>query len=103
MDTIERIVQFEYFNELLIGVGALLVIIGVLKILGSSIKLLIWVAMACIGAFAVNFGMQRASLSVPVSLSEELKSLVGPGKALSANALQALCRKLDDSEAATQQ
>lgn len=95
MEWFEQLSRYEYFDEVLIVVGALLVIFGVLKIVGSSLKLLGWVALAGVGALAVMIGMEGGSFAAPAGLVEELRALTEPGKEISINALRTLCERVE--------
>ena len=87
--------DFEFANEILIVVGALMVLFGVMKILGSSIRLLLWVILAGIGGFAVAYGVERTGSDLPINLTQELRSFIGPGRELSVDAMRVLCDRLD--------
>ena len=91
----EEFLQFEFANEILMAGGALLVLIGVLKVLRNSLRVIFWVLLVGVGAFSVAYGMDRSSMAFPVSLSQELKDLVGPGREMSVEAMQLLCTRLD--------
>lgn len=97
MEWLRAFSEFEFFHELMILLGAILVLIAVLKILGSSIKLLGWVALAAIGVFAVMIGTERSGLALSDDLSGELRQLVEPGKELSVSAISRLCARLPDN------
>ena len=96
MEQWNAFLDFEFANEILIVVGALMVLIGVMKILGSSIRLLLWVLLAGLGGFAVAYGVERSGSDLPVSLSQELRSFIGPGRELSIDAMRVLCERLDN-------
>ncbi|MCH9673713.1 MAG: hypothetical protein K0U93_19895 [Gammaproteobacteria bacterium] len=98
MDSLEQLAQFEYFNEVLIVVGAIFVVIGVLKIVGSSLKLIGWVLLAGVGALGVAIGMERGSIGVPGSFTDDLRALAVPGKEISLQALQGLCERVEQAQ-----
>lgn len=96
MEIWEQFLNYEYANLVLIAAGALFLLIGILKILGSSIKLILWVLLAGLGGSALAYGLELSNL--PVNFSQELKDLAGPGKELSVEAMQSLCEKLNVTE-----
>lgn len=93
MEVWEQFLTYEFANVVLIAVGALLLLVGILKILGSSIKLILWVLLAGLGGSALAYGLELSNL--PVNFSQELKDLAGPGKDLSVEAMQSVCEKLN--------
>lgn len=56
--------EFQFANEVLILLGALLVLIGVVKIVRSSIKMLFWVLLSGLGAMSVAYGMNSSGLGM---------------------------------------
>lgn len=90
--------QQEYASYVLMIIGGLLILFGILRILGSSIKLLMWVMLVGIGAAAFNFGWERTSAGEEVSLSEELRELFGPGRDLTMDAMKRMCEKIDTGD-----
>jgi len=99
MEQWNNFLQFEYASEVLIIVGALMTLIGVMKILGSSLRLLFWVLLCGLGASAVTYGLERSGTEIPLNLAEELKAFVGPGRELSVDAMRVLCERLDNQPA----
>lgn len=93
MEYWQQFMQFEHANLALIAVGALLLLWGILKILGSSIKLVLWVIMAALGGTAVAYGLELSNF--PINVSQELRDLVGPSRELSVEAMRNICEKLD--------
>ncbi|MBF0124594.1 MAG: hypothetical protein HQL60_04585 [Magnetococcales bacterium] len=87
--------QPETVTWLLIGCGALLALVGVFKIIGNGISLLIWVMLVLVGLSGVHLGLKRQSLPLPLDMTK-LEQMFEPGKALSRDALRALCRQLTD-------
>ena len=100
MEELQKFLSFEYADEVMIAVGAFLVFIGVTRIIRSSLTMVFWVALSGLGVASVSYGMNRSAIDLPflddpkASLAE-LVELVGPGKALSADALNVLCERLD--------
>ena len=93
--------QFEYANEVMLVVGALLVFIGALQIVRSSLKLLFWVLIAGVGAISATYGMQQSSYDLPSFNTTRfngtsLSDLVA-GK--DQDVLEYLCQKLETPDA----
>jgi len=96
MEHWEQFLQYEYANMVLLVLGALLFLWGVLKILGSSIKLILWVLIAALGGSAFAYGLELSN--VPINVTQELQDLVGPGKDLSVDAVRGICERIDSGE-----
>ncbi|ASJ72969.1 hypothetical protein [Granulosicoccus antarcticus] len=92
--------KFEYANEVLIMLGALLVFIAALQIVRSSLKLLFWVLIAGCGAISASYGMQQSPYDLPSlntgALSGARLSDLVAGK--DQDVLEYLCQKLDSPE-----
>lgn len=89
--------QFEYANEVMLVVGALLIFIGALQIVRSSLKLLFWVLIAGAGAVSATYGMQQSPYDLPsfnttTFNGTSLSDLVA-GK--DQDVLEYLCQKLE--------
>jgi len=93
----ESFEQLEYSNELLVIIGALLLLIGVMKIIRSGLKMFFWVVLCAVGAGAIAYGNKNSTVDLPFNNSNQISEYVGAGKDLSADALELLCRKLDDT------
>ncbi|MBF0160193.1 MAG: hypothetical protein HQL58_11795 [Magnetococcales bacterium] len=90
--------QSETVTWLLIGLGGLLALIGVFKIIGSGISLLVWVMLMIVGLSCVHLGLKQQSLiSIPTDMAKQLEQMIEPGKMISRDALRAMCRQLDGS------
>lgn len=95
-----KLLGFEYINEIIIGVGALFVLIGFFKIVRNGLRIVLWIALTVAGGFGVAYGLDRSSNSVTIDLSDKLGSLVEPGKEFLIKKLQNACRILDISDSA---
>lgn len=95
-----ELLGFEYINEILIGVGVLLVVIGLFKILRNGLRIVLWIALTVVGGFGVAHGLDRSSNSVTIDLSDKLGPLIEPGKEFLIEKLQNACRILDTSDSA---
>jgi len=91
----EQFLSFQYANEILIGCGAILVLIGVMRIIRSSLRLAFWVFLSGIGVAAVSYGMNGSTIDLP-GTNGSLADLVNQGADIPADALKVLCLKLDD-------
>ena len=95
----------EYWNEfralpysdtILVGAGALITLLAVIRIVQSSLKMFLWVLLAGLGLAAVAHGSGRAPWEPRLS-GVRIADVVGPGKEMSLDVLQLLCIKLDES------
>ena len=93
--------QFEFANEVMLVVGVLLVFIGALQIVRSSLKLLFWVLIAGVGAISATYGMQQSPYDLPsfntTTLNGSNLSDLVAGK--DRDVLEYLCQKLDTADA----
>lgn len=87
-----------YSDELLIGIGAMLLIVGVLRIIKSSATMLIWVTLSGLGLAGISQGLDRNPLQLVANQTNPVSGYINTGKELSADALSILCRKLDETE-----
>lgn len=90
--------NMAYSDELLIAVGALLLIFGVIKIVKSSLTMLFWVVLSGLGITAISQGLDQSPFQMAAANKDQLSEYVGAGKEMSADVLNVLCRKLDESE-----
>jgi hypothetical protein len=91
----QQFLQFEFSNEVLMICGAMLVLIGVMRIIRSSLRLVFWVFLSGIGVAAVSYGMTGSAIDLP-GTNGNLTDLVGQGKDIPIDALRVLCLKLED-------
>jgi len=92
----EQFLQFEFANEVLMVVGAVLVLIGVMRIIKSSLRLVFWVLLSGIGVASVSYGMTGSTINLP-GTNGSLTDLVHQGKEIPADALRVLCLKMDQN------
>lgn len=90
-----RFLQFEYAHEVLMIFGAMLVLIGVMRIIRSSLRMVFWVLLAGIGVASVSYGMTGSAINLP-GTDGSLADLVDQGKDIPVDALRVLCLKLND-------
>ncbi|MBF0426383.1 MAG: hypothetical protein HQL66_11265 [Magnetococcales bacterium] len=84
--------QPESVAWLLLLFGAFLTVVGILKIIGNGIPLLIWIFLVIVGTSAVDLGLRhQKSVQFTQEVQTKLGSIVGPGKTLSQEAVRALC------------
>jgi hypothetical protein len=86
--------RFEFADELMLIVGALLVFFSVLKIVRSSLKLLFWVLLAGLGAASVSYGMQHSPLDLPPLDQLRISDIRNLAPGLTDDVLTILCQKL---------
>jgi len=91
-----RFLNYEYSNEILMGIGVFLFIVAALKIIRSSLKLLFWVLLGTLGAFSFSFGYNDGNSGLPQIAAEraasiDLADIVRDGKE---DVLRVLCERL---------
>ncbi|MBF0137673.1 MAG: hypothetical protein H7833_14735 [Magnetococcus sp. DMHC-1] len=92
--------QPESVAWIVIGFGALLAIAGVLKIIGNGISFLIWVLLVVAGTTAIQAGLRHQnSVQLSQEMQMKLGNIIEPGKALSQDAMRALCDNLTKLDA----
>ena len=92
--------NYEYSNEILMGIGVFLFIIAALKIIRSSLKLLFWVVLGTLGAFSFSYGYNDGNSGLPQIAAEraasiDLADIVRDGKE---DVLRVLCERLPGLE-----
>lgn len=98
-EALQQFLNFEYADELMIGLGAFLIVTGVMRIIKSSLTMVVWVALSALGVASVSYGMNRSAINLPFLEDPraglaELAELAAPGKELSVDALAILCERL---------
>ena len=89
-----------YADTLLVAGGALLTLLAVIRIVRSSLAMLLWVLLAGVGLAAVMHGSGRAPWESRSLAGVELEELVGPGGEYSRDVLELLCIRLEESRGA---
>jgi fatty-acid desaturase len=95
----EAFQQQPYADLIMIAFGGLLLLIGVLKIIRSSLKMLFWVILSAIGIASIAHGMDESPFELANGTTDDLTGYVVAGKELSADVLQLMCSKLDEASA----
>ena len=90
--------SMAYSDELLIAIGALLLIIGIIKIVRSSLTMLFWVVLSALGLTAISQGLDKSPFTLAEEQRGNISDVIGAGQELSADVLAVLCRKLDENE-----
>ena len=67
MDILEAFLRGEHAGEIMIALGALLVLVGTARILRSSLTLAFWVLLCALGTASVSYGMKRSELELPAA------------------------------------
>ena len=98
MDYLEAFLSAEHAGEILIALGALLLFVGVLRIVRHGLTLAFWVLLCGVGAASLSYGMKRSSIDLPAlpGASPTLAERVALGRDISADVLRVLCRRLED-------
>jgi len=90
--------SFAYSDELLIGIGAVLFIISILKIVRNSFTMMFWVALSGLGLVGISQGLDENPFATAAVRHSPVGDYVDTGKELSADALDILCRKMEETE-----
>jgi len=95
-EAIEAFLALDIADETLIALGAFLVVIGALKIIKSSLTLIVWVALAALGVGSISYGMNHSRIDLPFLREHggEWIERVGATAGASAEALARACREL---------
>ena len=80
-----------YADEIMVGVGALLALVAIVRIVQKSVSLLIWVLLAVIGFAAVAHGAGRAPWEGLGRSEAALTEALTSGRELSSGLLKRLC------------
>jgi len=94
----ENFRAMPYSDELLIGLGALLLIFGIIKIVKSSLTMLLWVILSGIGLTSIAHGLDQSPFQLAANSQGQVSDYLNAGKEISADALEVLCRKLEETE-----
>jgi len=90
-----RFLAYEYAYEILMGVGAIILIIAILKIIRSSLKMLFWVVLGSIGFLSFSYGFNNGDGTLPGGFGSDrpidLADIVRDGKQ---DVLRVLCERL---------
>jgi len=87
-----------YADEILIGVGAMLLIVSILKIVKSSLKMFFWVALAGLGLTGIAQGLDHNPFVSAAVGNSPVTDYIDTSKELSTDALSILCRKMEETE-----
>lgn len=87
-----------YSDEILIGVGAMLLIVSILKIVKSSLKMLFWVVLSGLGLTGIAHGLDDNPFVTAAIKQSPVADYVDTGKEISTDALSILCRKMEETE-----
>jgi len=87
-----------YADEALIGLGALLLFFGVIRILKSSFTMLFWLILSGVGLVSMAQGLHMSPLKLASDQRDNVTQYLEQGKELSADALAVLCRKLEENQ-----
>lgn len=92
--------QFRAYPQsdvVLFGVGGIMLIFSVLKIVKSSFVMLFWVVLSGLGLTSISIGLDQNPLQLASLNKDKVTDYLDAGKELSADALQVLCRKMDEN------
>jgi len=101
MDQINQLIELwqsfmnsEFSTEALVAGGGVMVVFGIVRIIKSSFKLVLYVLMVIIGGCAMAYANQHATFKLPNNLQASIGSLALPGRDLSVDALRTMCEKV---------
>lgn len=95
MEYWHQFLQYEHANGIMMAVGAVLVFISILKIVKSSLKLLLWVLVAGVGAASISYGFEHSPYDLPPLNNLTLEDLKEMAPGANNDVLQYLCQKFD--------
>ncbi len=95
MEQFQSFLQLDYADEILIGVGVLLVIFSVIKIISSSLKMLFWVFLAAIGAVSLSYGFEQSPFDLPGINAVSFPSLADIAANADSDVLKFVCDKFN--------
>ena len=87
-----------YSDELLIGLGAMIFLFSILKIVKSSATTLFWVVLSGLGLTGISQGLDNNPFAAAATRQTSVTGYVDTGKELSADTLSVLCRKMEETE-----
>jgi len=90
---------FAYSDEIFIGIGAMLLIVSILKIVKSSAVMMFWVALSGLGLTGIYQGLDRNPMQLAASKpAAQAIDYLDTGKEISTDALGILCRKMEETQ-----
>ncbi len=87
-----------YSDELLIGLGAMIFLFSILKIVKSSATTLFWVVLSGLGLTGISQGLDNNPFVAAAARDTPITGYIDSGKELSTDALGILCRKMEETE-----
>lgn len=107
MEQLERLVQhwrtfsdMPYSNELLVALGALVLLFAIVRIVRNSVMMLIWVLLGSVGLAAVLHGTDRAPWQERTFDGQSVAEMLESGRGRSRDVLEVFCARLDELRAA---
>jgi len=90
--------EFAYSDEILIALGAVIFIVSILKVIKSSFTTFLWLALSGMGILSVSQGFDRNPFVAAAVKHSPVASYVESGREISSDALDILCRKMQETE-----
>ena len=87
MDFLNAFQALPYSDAILVGLGAIVLLIALVRIVQSGLAIALWVLLAAFGLAAVAHGSGRAPWETSALAGLELADVVGPSR----DALRRLC------------
>ncbi len=88
-------IRYEHANGIMMAVGAIFVFVSIMQIIKSSLKLLLWVLVAGVGAASISYGFEHSPYDLPALDNLTLSDLRELAPGADNDVLQYLCQKFD--------
>jgi len=90
--------ELAYSDEILVALGAVIFIISILKVIKSSFTTFLWLALSGMGIISMSQGLDRNPFVAAAVKHSPVASYVESGQEISKDALNILCRKMEETE-----
>lgn len=97
MEYWQEFIRYEHANSVMMAAGALLVFIGIMQIVKSSLKMLFWVLLAGLGAASLSYGFEHSPYNLPALDKLNVTDIRGMAPDLDSDVLNFLCQKVDQA------
>jgi hypothetical protein len=84
-----------------LGVGGVLVLLGIFKIISKGISMIVWVVLLVLGVSVTSYGLQEGGIILPPEFAEKFEKIIGPGKEMTGQAMKQFCNEMLAEEVGT--